>query len=297
MKPLTPEEQTFREGLVKHVNYLAVTIGERNIGIEYKALNAAADYLEGMLRGYGYTANSQKYLVGHYSVRNIEVQIKGSKYPDENLIVGGHYDSVVGTPGANDNASGAAAVLEIARVLKDSKPERTIRFVLFVNEEPPYFQNEDMGSLVYAKSLREQNVKVTAMFSLETIGYYSDERGSQKYPPGLSSLFPDTGNFIGFVSDASSCSLLRKSVKLFRESTDFPSEGVCAPESIPGVGFSDHWSFWQVGYPGVMITDTAPFRYPYYHDRHDTPDKIDFDRTARVVTGVNQVILKLANGK
>jgi hypothetical protein len=134
-----------------------------------------------------------------------------------------------------------------------------------------------MGSLVYAKRCKDRGERIVAMLSLETIGFYSDVKGSQKYPPPLSLFYPSTGNFIGFVGDRSSTDLMRSVVKTFRATTRFPSEGAALFASLPGVGWSDHWSFWQVGYPGVMVTDTAPFRYPHYHTGADTPDKLDYE--------------------
>ena len=171
---------------------------------------------------------------------------------------------------------------------------RTVRLVAFVNEEPPFCHTDLMGSRVYARRCRARDENVVAMLSLETIGFYVDEPGSQKYPFPFSLFYPDTGNFVGFVGNLGSRSLTRRSIRAFRESTDFPSEGLAAPGWIPGIGWSDHWSFWQEGYPGVMITDTAPFRYPHYHTPQDTPDRIDYDRFARVVMGVSGVVEALA---
>ena len=168
--------------------------------------------------------------------------------------------------------------------------------MFFVNEEPPHFQTESMGSLVYARELRQSGIPVSAMISLETIGYYFDASGSQKYPALLLSLFyPDRGNFIGFVGNSESRDLVRRAIRSFRASAQFPSEAVAAPASLPGVGWSDQWSFWQQGYPAIMITDTAAFRYPYYHTPLDTIDKIDFEKMARVVDGVRSVVVSLAD--
>jgi Zn-dependent M28 family amino/carboxypeptidase len=180
-------------------------------------------------------------------------------------------------------------------MLHGSKLRRTIRFVLFVNEEPPYFQSEQMGSFVYARQLRHDGVPVSAMISLEMLGYYSDAPGSQKYPTPFSIFYPSRGDFIGFVGNSESSDLVRRATRRFREAAQFPSEGVAAPAGLPGVGWSDQWSFWQQGYPGIMITDTALFRNPYYHTPLDTPDKVDFERMARVVDGVRSVVVSLAN--
>jgi hypothetical protein len=179
--------------------------------------------------------------------------------------------------------------------MRQKKLQRTVRFVLFVNEEPPYFQTEQMGSRVYAHQLRQNGVPVSAMLSLETIGFYSDESDSQKYPPILSLFYPSKGNFIAFVGNTESRRLVRESIRGFRESTRFPSEGIAAPGNWLGIAWSDQWSFWQEGYPGVMVTDTALFRYPFYHTPVDTVDKVNFDRTARVVEGIGNLVEGLAN--
>jgi Zn-dependent M28 family amino/carboxypeptidase len=169
-----------------------------------------------------------------------------------------------------------------------------VRCVLFVNEEPPYFQTEDMGSLAYARRSRARGEAIVAMLSLETLGYYSDEPGSQAYPPPFGLLYPKTGRFVGFVGNLGSRGLVRRAVRAFRRSAAFPSEGVAAPGWIMGIGWSDHWAFWETGYPGVMVTDTALFRYPHYHAPTDTPDRIDYGRLARVVDGLHGVVTALA---
>ena len=201
---------------------------------------------------------------------------------------------MAGTPGADDNASGTAAVLELARLLRDVPLERTVRFVAFVNEEPPFFLTEHMGSRVYARAAARRGDRVVAMLSLETIGYYSDAPDSQRYPPPLGALYPSRGDFIGFVANVTSRALVRRSVAAFRRHARFPSEGVAAPSWVPGVFWSDHSSFWREGYPALMITDTAPFRNPAYHSAADTPDRVDYPRMARVVHGVAAVVRELS---
>ena len=295
-RALSASEAAVRAGLVRHVRHLATEIGERNIA-HYSALSAAAAYLESVLRHEGYRVKHDSFSVAGRSATNLEVIIAGGNLSGENVVIGAHYDSAPGTPGADDNASGVAALLELARLLKSSKPARTVRLVFFTNEEPPYFQTEMMGSLVYARRLKQRHANVVSMLSLETIGYFSDQKDSQHYPPPLASLYPDTGNFIGFVGDESSRPLLQRATKAFRESVDFPVEGVAAPAGLTGIGWSDQWSFWQAGYQGLMVTDTAPFRYPYYHKAPDTPDRLDYDRMARVVDGLFRTIQRLANEK
>jgi hypothetical protein len=175
--------------------------------------------------------------------------------------------------------------------------ERTVRFVAWVNEEPPYFQTDTMGSRVYSRRCRQRQENIVAAISLETIGYYSDAKGSQKYPQPLGRLFPSEGNFIGFVSNVPSRELLDDLVMSFRRHAKFPSEKAALPDRLPGVGWSDQWSFWQEGYAGLMVTDTALFRYPHYHERTDTPDKLDYDRLARVVDGLAAALAELAREK
>jgi Zn-dependent M28 family amino/carboxypeptidase len=209
----------------------------------------------------------------------------------EIVVVGAHYDSVMGSPGANDNASGVAALLELAKEFCAAGPRRTLRLVAFVNEEPPFFKTGEMGSLVYARAARAQGEKIVAMVSLETIGYYSEAEGSQEFPfPPLRLLYPTRGNFVAFVGNFASRRLLRRSLAAFREAGAFPAEGLVAPEWLVGVDWSDHWSFWRSGYPAIMITDTAPFRYQHYHSRADTPDKLDYGALARVTTGLREMV-------
>jgi Zn-dependent M28 family amino/carboxypeptidase len=293
MLPLTAQETELQDALRRDVEKLAGEIGERNVW-RHRALTAAADFLDVSLAESGYEACRQGYETAGVICYNIEAEIQGSDRPDEIVIIGAHYDSVEGSPGANDNATGAAAVIALARLHAGEKRSRTVRFVEFVNEEPPYFQSSKMGSLFYARRCRKRGEKIVAMLSLETIGYYSDERGSQHYPFPFGLIYPSTGNFIGFVGNTRSGDLVRDAVASFRRHTKFPSEGGALPSIIPGIDLSDQWAFWQEGYPGVMVTDTAFFRYPYYHARGDTPDKVQYDRLARVVAGLRRVIVDIA---
>ncbi len=298
--PLTEEQTLLRGQLRRDVAKLADEIGDRNVSTEYGNLCMAADFIEESFVEAGYKVSRQGYEVGLSGLEgrecyNLEVEIVGSGKPDEIVVLGAHYDSLEGTPGANDNGSGVAALLAIARVFSDKQPVRTLRFVAFTNEEPPFFQSNDMGSLVYARRCSERNENVVAMLSLETIGYYTDEEGSQNYPSGLMDfVFPTTGNFISFVANIKSRKLVCDVVGSFRQYAKFPSVAVFLPEYIVGVGWSDQWSFWQYGYPGIMVTDTAPFRYPYYHTREDTPDKINYDRFTYLVGMLEKVVTRLA---
>lgn len=295
LPPADEQLEALASELRGDVDALAVKIGERNVRKHPRQLAQAANYIESAFKAAGYIVERQEYLVSETRCCNLEVEIPGSVRPKEIVIVGAHYDTASGTPGANDNASGVAATLALARKFSHSKTGRTLRFVAFVNEEPPYFQTDKMGSRVYAQRCRERHENVVAMLSLETLGCYSDTPGSQKYPPPFSFLYPSEGNFIGFIGNTASRGLVRQMVETFRHSEQFPSEGAAAPAMIRKIGFSDHWSFWQEGYSALMVTDTAMCRYPHYHELTDTIDKIDFDRMARVVRGLNEVVRVLVN--
>jgi hypothetical protein len=259
-------------------------------------LERTAGLIEAALGEVGLEVTRLPYPSDGVRVVNVEAVLAGGAKAKEVVVVGAHYDTAAGAPGADDNASGVAALLAIARSLSASKhaPARTIRFVAFVNEEPPYFWNAEMGSLVYAKACKQHGDDVVAMLSLETLGYYRDAPGTQKYPPIVRWFYPDRGDFVAFVGNLGSRSLVREAVGAFRGAAAFPSEGAALPSFVTGVGWSDQWSFWQVGYPGVMVTDTAPFRNPHYHQMGDTPDTLDYERLARVTDGLVAVVKKLA---
>jgi len=293
LPPLTPEQANLAFRLTGDVKSLSATIGERNLQ-QLQSLHASADYIRRSLEQFGYEVADLPYSIEGEQASNLEARLAGTEAGAGEIIVGAHYDSVAGCVGADDNASGVAAVLELARVLRGSKLRRTVRFVLFANEEPPYFQTEAMGSVVYARQLHREGVRVSAMMSLEMLGYYSDKLGSQKYPPLLNLFYPREGNFIAFVGNSESRELVRRAIREFRGTARFPSEGIAAPADLPGIGWSDQWSFWQEGYLAIMVTDTALFRYPHYHTSRDTVDKLDFEKMARVVDGVRHVVEALS---
>lgn len=296
LPPLTAEEALLAERLRGHVTQIA---REEHNTAHPGQLEDTARYIENTLVSLGLTVRQQLFTVDGNRVRNLEVSFGGTPGPEKPrvIVVGAHYDSAPGTRGANDNASGSAAVIELARAFGNAAPPagHEVKLVLFVNEEPPYFKTPQMGSWQHAHALHASGERVAAMLALETIGYYSDEKGSQSYPSPLDTLYPDTGNFVGFVGDLGSRALVRRVLGSFRDHTRFPSEGIAAPASLPGIDWSDHWAYRAHGYPAMMITDTAPYRYPHYHTREDTPDKIDYARLARVVKGVELVVRDLAS--
>lgn len=289
-RPISPDN------LKAHVTVLAGDIGERHIH-RPKSLQRAADYIRSTWTVQGYSVTTQDYTIDGRTWSNLEITRHGANRPDEIILIGAHYDSIVGSPGANDNGTGVAALLEMAHRFAGERPERTLRLVAFVNEEPPFFKTERMGSRVYARAARRRGDDIRAMFSLETIGYYSDAPGSQHYPPVISWFYPARGNFIAFVSNFASRALMKRSVAAFRAHSDFPLEHIATFSAVPGIDWSDHGSFRVADYPAIMVTDTAPYRYPYYHSSDDTPDKIDYPAFARVAEGLVRMILALANGE
>ena len=281
----------------RHVDMLAGVIGERNV-YRHGALEAAARYIEDEFRSAGYAPAAQAFATYTKPVRNIEVEIVGTRRPERIWVLGGHYDSVEGSPGADDNATAVAGVLEAARLLAGTRPRDTVRFVAFVNEEPPFYKGPQMGSVVYAKRCRERGERIEGMVNLEMIGCFSDEPGSQRYPYPLDRgawrwLLPRRGNFIAFCGNTPSFWFTRRCNRLFRKAVRFPTKWVAAPERLGELGMSDHWSFWQEGYRAVMVTDTAFFRNERYHTRRDTPETIDYPRMARVVRGIAGMMRRL----
>lgn len=280
-----------KPSLESTVKILAGDIGERNLA-RYEKLEQTRSYITRRMEKAGYEVelNSYRGKLDDREVHNLVLSKPGN---DEILIVGAHYDSASITPGANDNGSGVAVLLELAERLKDVPLKRTIRFVFFVNEEPPYFMTSDMGSRVYAKLCAERKDKIVGMWSLETMGYYSDEPGSQHFPPGIEG-YPDTGNFLAFVTEPNSEQFLLECLDNFE---GLPVESLVAPGGLEGVSWSDHASFWDYGYPAIMVTDTALFRYPHYHRTSDTPDKLDYKRLDLAAQGLEQMIRVLAQEK
>jgi hypothetical protein len=293
LPPLAAEDLQLRDRLRAHVR--AVASAEHNLWFP-EALERAARHIRDALAAMGHDPRDEAFLAGSVEVRNVIAEVRGARHPEELVVIGAHYDSVAGAPGANDNGSGVAALLELARAARGWAPRRTWRFVAFVNEEPPFFRTPAMGSHVHARGAKARGERIVGMYSLETIGYYSDAPGSQRYPFPFGAFYPDRGDFLAFVANLPSRGLLHRTIRAFRVEAQFPSEGAAAPAWVPGVDWSDQWSFWDAGYPAVMITDTAPFRYPHYHTPEDTPDKVDYDRLARVVRGLERTFRALDAG-
>ncbi len=296
LPPISETESRIQKRARKDVERLAKNIGDRNV-YRYKQLTRARDYIQNQFREAGYSTRKQTFTADGKEVANVVAEKPGTEHPDHLLVIGAHYDTAA-NPGADDNASGVAGVLNLARELAGTKTRKTIHFVAFVNEEPPYYKTEQMGSRVYARRASEKNKTLEGMMSLEMIGFYSEKEDSQDYPLFLFDwLYPDTGNFIAFLSNYGSRNLLYQYIGTFRETATIPSWGAVIPGGKPAADLSDNWSFWQEGYPAIMVTDTAMFRNPNYHRSTDTPDTLDYNRMARVVVGLKHVVLELAGTK
>ncbi len=331
LPPLSQAQSETAERLKNDVYQLAEHIGERNIN-KIEGYHQAADYIEESLSIPPISVTRQSYAMfygvneqgqhnfGFWSdddgnplpeppdvkpkdqrqpiaCHNLIGELTGAEIPDEIVVVGAHYDSFMGTVGADDNASGVAVVLELARRLASKPTPRTIRFVAFANEEPPFFRLPLMGSLRYADSCRASGDQIVSMMSIDGIGYYSNEQDSQDYPLSAGWLFRNKADFISFVGGMSLPSPVRRATGTFRKTASFPSVGIVAPRWIHGVDWSDHWAFLENGYPAsFMVTDTLPFRYEHYHQVTDTADRLDYERMARIVDGLEAVIRDLAGG-
>lgn len=262
----------------------------------YDALERAARYIETTLADSGYRPEAQAYEAGGVEVRNIELVIApaGAGTATPTIVIGAHYDSPDDSPGANDNGTGVAAMLELARRLKDLAPRtHRLRIVFWVNEELPYGKTPDMGSWRHAKRLSDSGETVAGMIALETLGYFSDVPGSQKFPFPFGLVYPDTGNFIAFVGLPGSRAFTHRVTRTFRRASTFPAIGGVAPGFIPGIDLSDHWAYHQFGYPALMVTDTAPFRNPYYHAANDLPGTVDYASLARITAGLEKLVREL----
>lgn len=283
------------ENIKRHIKILSSDIGERNF-IQYKNLEDAADYISKEFKNYGFGLQEQVYILEGRSFRNIIAVKEGKVEPSKIIIVCAHYDSCFGSPGADDNASALAGLLELARLLYNNNLNKTVQFIAFTNEEPPFFMTADMGSLRYAKEAKRKGLDIEAVICLESIGYYREEKGSQTYPFGLGLFYPDRGNFISVVSNFSSRPLLKKVIKEFKSKSNFPLEYLVAPVFFaPAISFSDHSSFWKQGYKAVMVTDTAFYRNPFYHTQEDTYEKLNYGYISKVIKGLYYVLLKLIN--
>lgn len=288
---------TIRNNLVRTVNMLADEIGPRAYH-QTDALKKTSDYIKGELGSYGYDVSVQSYRAEERTFENVFTEKKGIRAPDTIIVVGAHYDTVEGTPGADDNASGVAALLELARLLINEPLGMAVHFAAFVLEESPFCRSRFMGSHVYAENLHQSRMKVEGMICLESVGYFRDSPQSQMFPLSFFRfMYPTTGNFIAFVSDFRSKGFLNRAKTGFRKGTAFPVESISAFSAVPGIDFSDHWSFWKFGYQAIMVTDTAFYRNPNYHEAGDVPEILDYECMTEVVIGLKSAIKELTENE
>ncbi len=284
-----------RAQLEATVRALTVSIGPRSHR-DPAALAAASELISRHLSASGYETSAQAYPAGELDVRNVIAERRGLEQPERVIVVGAHYDTVAGSPGADDNASGVAVLLELARVHAQTQFRKTVRFAAFTLEEPPFFRSRHMGSRVYAREMKERGEQIDSMLCLESVGYYSQEPQSQSFPLLVFWLrwrYPTTGNFITIVSNAHSEPLQREVRDSLKAHMGLPVETYTGPWWIPGVDWSDHRSFWNEGYQAVMLTDTALFRNPHYHRSTDLPNTLDYRAMAELVRGLSHTLTAL----
>ena len=277
--------------LEAHVRALSEDLSPRDF-TRPDNLDRAAAYIREQFAQATQDVSEEPFQVHSSTYRNVIASFG----PDtqERIVVGAHYDAAGPFPAADDNASGVAGLLELARLLGTTSLPMRVDIVAYPLEEPPFFRTPHMGSSVHAKSLRRQGVQVRAMLSVEMIGYFVDTPGSQRLPLGILRLFyPSEGNFIAVVGKLGQGSVVRRVKRAMRGASPLPVYSINAPRWIPGVDFSDHASYWDEGYPAVMITDTAFYRNPYYHTARDTPETLDYSSMAMVVQGIHAAILHL----
>ncbi len=296
-------ERELVERLRLHVDRLAGLIGPRHVG-RPAALAASATLIERELTGTGYEVERHTYAVGNMEVANLVATLEApstSRRRNEIVVLGAHYDTTPATPGADDNASAVAVLLEVARLLSGLQPRRTIRFVAFPCEEAPHFHSGEMGSQFYASQCQARNEQIIGMLCLEMVGYYSTLPGSQRVPSAIPKFlrwaFPRRGDFLAAVGNLRSWRLLWEFRRGFKGAVRFPLFSIGLPEAIHDIRRSDNSSFWDHGYPALMLTDTSYLRNPHYHQLTDTPETLDYDRMAEVTIGVAGGAARLARLK
>jgi Zn-dependent M28 family amino/carboxypeptidase len=288
------------ENLRRHVDRLAGLIGPRHLGAP-KALAAAETLVEREFASFGYEVEKLPYWVNGQEVSNLVAELPGERRVEEIVVLGAHYDSVWCTPGADDNASAVAVLLEVARLMQASHPQRTVRFVAFPCEEPPHFHTGDMGSQTYARRCRERNERIVGMLCLEMVGYFTNKPNSQQVPEIIPKflrwIFPRRGNFLAAVGNLKSWKLAWQFRRGFRRGVRFPLFTICLPELVQEIRLSDNSSFWDQGYSALMLTDTSFLRNPHYHQSTDTPETLDYAAMAKVTLGVLGAMSYLARAR
>ena len=285
----TNNDTQLAANLARHVDRLANVIGPRHVS-QPAHFAAAAAYVERELADAGYTVARETYTASGQEVANLVAELPGDTKKHEVVIVGAHYDTVPTTPGADDNASAVAMLIEVARRMRGLRTARTVRFVGFACEEVPHFHTGEMGSQIHARACKARGERICGMLCLEMVGFYATGPGSQQVPPAIPRLFhgvlPKEGDFLAAVGNLRSWRLLRQFRRGFKRATRFPLFSIGLPEVITEIRFSDNSSFWDQGSQALMITDTSFYRNPHYHMASDTPDTLDYERMAQATLGV-----------
>jgi len=285
-KKMKMELIEIKKSMESDIEYLQ-NLGPRNSenDTSYKQLRQCEEWIKQRWESQGYVVKKHTFSIGEKEYSNLEIEIKGRTLPSEIIIISAQYDTLPDSPGANNNGSGMAILFQLSRLLKKHTPSRTLRLLNFVNEEDPFFGTEMMGSFQYAKSCRERGEDILVMLSLDALGVYKEEPGSQKLPYPFSLFYPDRGNFLAFIGNLQSRKYMVEVSKGFKKGSSFPIEVGVAPEWAKGAAWSDHSSFWKFGYPGIMVTDTGGFRSSYHTTKEDTMEKLNFEAMSRIVIG------------
>lgn len=288
--------ETIETNLRRHVDRLAGLIGPRTLK-QPKTIQATIGYIKGQWDDMKLGVEEELYDALGDDATNLIVERKGNRKPEEIVVLGAHYDTVYTTPGADDNASAVAVLLEVSRLLADHEGRRTARYVAFACEEPPYFNLDSMGSQYHARRSRKRGDQIVGMLCLEMVGYFKDEVGSQQIPPTipkpLHRFFPRRGNFLAAVGNLPSWKLAWSFRRGFKRGSRMPLFSIVLPERVHEIRLSDNSSFWDQGYSALMLTDTSFLRNPNYHCASDTPDTLDYARMTEVALGVAGAMRRL----
>jgi len=286
-KKMRTELVEIKKSIESDIEYLQ-NLGPRNSENEtnYKQLRQCEEWIRQRWESQGYVVKKHTFLIREREYSNLEIEIKGFTQPSEIIIISAQYDTLPDSPGANNNGSGIAILFQLSHLLRKHHPERTLRLLNFVNEEDPFFGTEMMGSFHYAKRCRQQGGDIRVMLSLDALGVYKDEPGSQRLPFPFSLFYPDRGNFLAFIGNLASRKYMIETTKGFKKGSSFPIQAGVAPEWAKGAAWSDHSSFWKFGYPGIMVTDTGGFRSAYHTTKEDTIEKLNFEAMSRIVIGI-----------
>jgi len=290
----TVVEKSLAERLHDDVTTLSVRYGERSMQ-RVETLNASADWVAEQLEDAGLTVRRQRLDVSGQVVENVSTTLPGTEWPDELVVIGAHYDTAAGSPGANANGSGVAATLALAKMLSAAEHRRSVVLVFFACSVEPFMQTDSMGSLIWARAAEAGGQEVVAMLSLDSLGYYTDEPATQHFPREIASFYPKVGDFVSVVGNFPSAGLANRVIGLFRDVASVPSEMGVGMPSWDGVGWSDHWSFWQCGWPALIVSDSGPYRDPAYQRWNDRAGRLDYETMARIVVALESVVTHLAN--